>query len=249
MTTVSRRGEAQYYDDFYAHEAQRVLSGRFMRLSRSRAARQVLKWVGPFAGTRVLSLGSGDSFIESAVATEAEELIAIDLSAKAIAVARTKAPPKFHFLVGDATNQPFRPASFDIILAFGFLHHVPAVIPTIMSQAYQTLRPGGVFLSMDPSARRLAQLGRWLTPGAWRKYHSPEEHELDPDFVAGCASTAGFDDVRIRLYDFIANPIAWVVPGLPNPLGRAILALDEVALRVPLLRRLASGFGVIARRP
>ncbi len=242
--------EAQYYDDFYAHEAHKIFGARFMRLSRTRIARQVLKWAGPFSETRVLSLGSGDIFVESAVAAEAEELIAIDLSAEAIAVARTKAPAKFHFLVGDATNLPLRPASFDVILALGFLHHVPeTVVPRVIGQAHEMLRPGGVFLSLDPSSRRLARLGRWLTPGAWRKYHSPEEHELNPAFVAQCASAAGLNQVRVRWFDFIANPIAWVIPGLPNPLGRAILALDEIAIRVPLLRGLASAFAVIARRP
>ena len=241
--------EAQYYDEFYSHEAQKVFSGRFMRRVRSRTLRQILSWAGPFSGTRVLSLGCGDGFYEHAVAAVAQELQAIDLSAKAIAMARTTAPPNIVFQMGDATNLPFSPATFDVILALAFLHHVPdAVIPRIIAQAYETLRPGGVFLSMDPSAWRLARVGRWITPRAWSKYHSPEEHELDARFVAGSASAAGFTYVRTRWYDFLANPIAWLMPNLPNPVGRVIFALDNVALRVPLLSRLSSGFAVIARR-
>jgi hypothetical protein len=59
---------------------------------------------------------------------------------------------------------------------------------------------------------------------------------------------AGFTDVQLRTVDFGLGPLAWVWPNCPAWLARALLAVETVIIRLPLLGRVASGFAAIARK-
>ena len=111
------------------------------------------------------------------------------------------------------------------------------------------LRTGGAFYSSDPSRRRLVRYFAGLVRGTYDRYHSPDERELDPPVVAALAAAAGFSQAAISYSDYFLGPLAWLAPGTPRALAPALAALDDMMLKVPLLRRYASSFSLLARAP
>jgi hypothetical protein len=80
-----------------------------------------------------------------------------------------------------------------------------------------------------------------------RKYQSPDERELDASSTARLFAHAGLD-TRIDFYDFVSSPLAGLLPGWEMGY-RAARRVDDMIVRVPLLRRLGSNFEVIAHKP
>ena len=50
----------------------------------------------------------------------------------------------------------------------------------------------------------------------------------------------------ISYTDYFLGPLAWLAPRTPASLAAALEAMDNLALRVPLLRRYASSFSLCA---
>jgi SAM-dependent methyltransferase len=133
------------------------------------------------------------------------------------------------------------------VAAFAFLHHLDdAAIRDTLRTARKALRPGGLFYSSDPSRRRLVGLFRGLVRKTYDRYHSPDERELDARTLVALAGEAGFSEMKTGYSDYFLGPLAWLAPGAPPSLARALEAMDNLALRVPLLRRYASSFYLCA---
>jgi SAM-dependent methyltransferase len=89
---------------------------------------------------------------------------------------------------GDATSMPLPDASFDTVVAFTMLHHVPARLhDKLLAEACRVLRPGGTFAGMDstPSLR-------------WNLAHLfDDRNPVDPSTFGARLEAAGFTDVRV----------------------------------------------------
>ena len=234
--------EREYHDRHYAAEAALFDTPLFRRVH-DRAAREFLRATRAGRSHRVLSLGCGDGSIERRLAPHVGAIVGVDISPVAIARARIKSAGYTN--LSFAENPPAGP--FDIVAAFAFLHHLDddAIRDTLRS-ARRLLRPGGLFYSSDPSRRRLIGLFRGLVRRTYERYHSPDERELDPTALAALFAGVGFNRPEMGYCDYFLGPLAWLAPGTPAGLARALEALDNLALRVPLLRRYASSFYLCA---
>jgi len=76
----------------------------------------------------------------------------VDLDPRMIRRARRKsgALPDATFIEGDVTSLEFPHATFDLVMDFGIVHHVPNWRDAL-SEVHRTLRPGGEFLFEDLS--------------------------------------------------------------------------------------------------
>lgn len=244
--------EREYHDQHYAAEAAIFASPLFRRVH-ARAVRQFLRATGAGRKHRVLSLGCGEGSIERRLAPHVGEVVGLDISAVAIEQARAGAEAaglrNLSFAVAGESGLRLEPLGrFDLVAAFAFLHHLDdAGLREALSAARRALRPGGVFYSCDPSDRRLVGLFTGLVRGAFERHHSPDERELDPEALAKLAIEAGFAPPAIGYTDYFLGPLAWLAPGTPRWLGAPLAALDGAAVRVPLLRRYASSFSMMAR--
>jgi SAM-dependent methyltransferase len=236
--------ERDYHDQHYEAEARLFETPLFRRVH-ARAAREFLRATGAGRAQRVLSLGCGDGSIERLLAPHVGTVAGVDISPVAVAQARAKSAgiPNLSFHAGEAW--PAGP--YDIVAAFAFLHHLDdAAIRATLRAARAALRPGGIFYSSDPSARRAVALFRGLVRGAYERYHSPDERELDPGALSGLFIEAGFARVEIGFTDYFLGPLAWLAPATPQALAPACEALDNLALKRPLVRRYASSFSLCA---
>ena len=241
--------ERDYHDLHYAAEARIFASPIFGRVH-DRSAADFLRLTGAGSAQRLLSLGCGDGALERRLAPHLGEIVALDISAVAIAQAAGRcAAPNVSFRVWQPEAEPLeRLGAFDVVAAFAFLHHLDdGAIRAMLGTARRVLRPGGVFYSSDPSRRRLVGLFRGLVRGAYERHHSPDERELDPETLAALAVDAGFSRPAIGYSDYFLGPLAWLAPGTPGWLAGGLEALDNFARGVPLVRRYASSFSLLAR--
>jgi 2-polyprenyl-3-methyl-5-hydroxy-6-metoxy-1,4-benzoquinol methylase len=121
-------------------------------------------------GKVVLDLGSGTGRFTSILqAWNAKHVVAVDMSqAIDVTVENTKAQPNTTYMQADLMNLPFGEGEFDIVLAWGVLHHTPST-----KKAFQTvvrhLKSGGsmhiyVYGTTKQLRRKTITLYRKITP-------------------------------------------------------------------------------------
>jgi SAM-dependent methyltransferase len=95
----------------------------------------------------VLDLGCGAGIPMSATLAAGRSLTGVDISAVQIALARANVPSAT-FVQADMTTLDFPPGSFDAVVAFYSLTHVPRAEHAALFGRIRTwLRPGGLFLA------------------------------------------------------------------------------------------------------
>lgn len=244
--------ERDYHDHHYEYDAPAIMQSPLFRRVHARAARQFLRRTAAGKAHRILSLGCGDGSIEQRIAPHVHSIVGLDVSPVAIeqakASARAAGLANASFLVWRPESDPLAAlGSFDVVAAFAFLHHLDdEAIQHSLVNARAALNAGGQFYSSDPSERRLVGLFTALVRSTYERYHSPDERELCPEQLAAAARAAGFSRPMIRYTDYFLGPLAWLAPGTPGWLCAGLEAVDNLVVAVPLLRRYASSFSLLA---
>ena len=244
--------EQEFHDRHYESEGARIHETRLFHRLRERSAHDFLRRTRVGTAHRVLSLGCGDGSIERILAPHVGEIVGVDISPVAIAQAQSKADAdglrNLKFVASDAGSLGLKEfGQFDCIAAFAFLHHLDdAAIVALLAEARNVLRRGGSFYSSDPSRKRLIGLLTAFVRMTYDRYHSPDERELDPSHLIGLVTKAGFPKPAVGYGDYFLGPLAWVAPGTPRWLAGPLMMLDNIALNVPVARRFASSFSLVA---
>ncbi len=136
----------------------------------------------------------------------------------------------------DAERLPFEDQSFDLAFGHAVLHHLPD-LEAALAELRRVLRPGGTLAFCGEPSRygdllaAVPKRGATLLSPLWRRLvgasaRSPDPgersdgHELEPavdvhsfrpDRLAGMLHEAGFEQVRIRGEELLANAYGWTV--------------------------------------
>jgi SAM-dependent methyltransferase len=116
------------------------------------------------AGADVLELGCGAGVPMTAALAENRNVTGVDISATQIGLAREHVPGAT-FIRADMTELQFAPGSFDAVVAFYALTHVPRdEQPSLLGRICEWLRPGGVLIASmgaedDPGGIEAGWLG------------------------------------------------------------------------------------------
>jgi SAM-dependent methyltransferase len=127
--------------------AERYLAWSDLRPSptRLRYLALALELIPP--GCDVLELGCGAGIPMTAALAESRTITGVDISTTQLEMARRNVPSAT-FLQADMTTLAFEPASFDAVLAFYSLSHVPRHEQAeLIARIRGWLRPGGLFLA------------------------------------------------------------------------------------------------------
>lgn len=151
--------------------------------------RTTLPWATegvPLDGRAILELGPGPGLTTDWLRPHADALTTIEYDASD-AAALAQRLPGVDVRHGDATALPFDTASFDVVLCFTMLHHIPTsdLQDRLLSEARRVLRPGGVFAGSD---------SRW-GPLFALAHAGDTLHLIDPDTFETRLRGAGFVDV------------------------------------------------------
>ena len=248
------QNDQSYHAHFYEHNANRIFSSPVLAELHLRKYRFLSKHILQTPKDCLLSLGSGEGRMETQIAARVGQVLGVEICEAAVkkAIARAKSVNLINlfFQVGDIRNLEMPPNSFDAVLALGILHHLSeSSIKNILRNSRSWLKPGGVFLSIDPSSRRFVKVLKWLVVKVYEKYHSPEERELKVENVLNTFREIEFSRITLHYIDFFLNPLVWIVPKFPKILMPLALALDSLLCSAPFVKRFASGFAVVAHKP
>ena len=159
---------------------------------------------GGFAAKSVLDVGCGGGILAEAMAVAGARVTGIDLSQKALSVARlhqleSGVAVDYRLIAAEALAAQ-APATFDVVTCMEMLEHVPAPQSTIAACA-KLVRPGGLVvfatLNRNPKAYLFAVLaGEYLLKLLPRGTHDYAKF-IKPSELVGFARAAGLepDDV------------------------------------------------------
>jgi SAM-dependent methyltransferase len=135
-------------------------------LSRTRLERGTGWDLDELRGERVLEIGCGAGRFTEVLAAAGAEVCAVDATSAVDACRRTvREAPNVHLLQADLLALPLEPGSFDRVLCYGVLQHMPdprAAFHALVAQ----VRPGGL-LAADVY-RRPEYVDRWSSKYLWR---------------------------------------------------------------------------------
>jgi 2-polyprenyl-6-hydroxyphenyl methylase/3-demethylubiquinone-9 3-methyltransferase len=155
---------------------------------------------GSLSGKRTVDVGCGGGILTEAMARAGANVIGIDLSEKALAVARlhqleSGVEVDYRAIAAEALAAQ-EPASFDVVTCMELLEHVPDPASTVAACA-KLIRPGGlaVFstINRNPKAYLLAVIGaEYLLRLLPRGTHDYARF-IKPSELAGFARRAGLE--------------------------------------------------------
>jgi ubiquinone/menaquinone biosynthesis C-methylase UbiE len=155
------------------------------------------KFVARYAAQkRVLDLGCGEGYGSDALTHRARFLVAADRDVVAVAYARQKyARPNLAFVVCDAQALPFRTASFEMVVSFEVIEHVPNV-RGYLEEVKRVNAGQGVAIISTPN--RLIRLLPFQKP--WNRFHLREYAARDLERTLGVVFS------RVRMCGITATP-------------------------------------------
>ncbi len=111
---------------------------------------------------------------------------------------------------GDAQNLPFEDGSYDAVVVFSGLHHLPRYHKTL-TDSHRILRPGGCFFCFEPNDNAWYRAPmRYLRGKKWVRdfieIYSEDEGYLNPLEVGKAFASAGFSDIRVDYMTPRFNP-------------------------------------------
>jgi ubiquinone/menaquinone biosynthesis C-methylase UbiE len=122
--------------------------------------------LGPAARGRILDLAAGPGIVSSALASEAREVVALDLTPETLRLARQRCRAGDHRNVqrvcGDALATPFRDAAFDGVVLRLALHHLESPERTLgRGELRRLLEQTGFELCEDRSFTVARSFAEW----------------------------------------------------------------------------------------
>jgi ubiquinone/menaquinone biosynthesis C-methylase UbiE len=156
--------------------------------------REVVRMLPRLQGD-ILELCIGSGMLTEHMPATYRSYTGLDLSSTLLATLAHRMP-QLSLVQGNAEDLAFEDASFDAVVVFAGLHHLPHLERTI-TQAARVLRRNGTFVCLEPSSRAW-----YRTPMTWLRdwigIYSEDEVFLDPRTVSAALRQAGFGDLRER---------------------------------------------------
>ncbi|HKI29725.1 MAG TPA: class I SAM-dependent methyltransferase [Actinomycetota bacterium] len=157
----------------------------------------------PEGGT-VLDLGCGAGLVTADLTTRAR-VVGVDISAGQLELARRNAPAA-RFVRADMVDPAFAPASFDAVVAFWTLIHVPREVhASLLARIHGWLKPGALFAgtlgSGDNPAEHVPDF--YGAPMYWSHF--------DGDTNRGLLRGAGFDILQADEIEDEGETPLWVI--------------------------------------
>lgn len=229
--------ERTFHDDRFADE-HRQAAAKYYAVDTGRARYEDLIDRAATAGRTVLEYGCGTGSEAFELARTGAHVVGIDISGVGVAEAKARAERegvRAEFLLMDAEQLGYGPASFDLVCGSGILHHLD--MERSLTEVRRVLKPGGTAVFYEPlGTNPIINLYRRFTPAM----RSPDEHPLVPADLE--LMRRHFREVDVSHHNLLslAGAILLRVPKIGDALVHALQRFDDVLFRsVPATRRFA----------
>ena len=182
----------------------------------------------------VLDFGCGNGiYSEKVLNFNPSKLTAIDISEKAIEIAKSKGHDKIDFKVENCENTKLDSSSFDIVYGVGILHHLS--LKKAVKEAERLLKKDGNLLFIEPlGTNPIINLYRKFTPNA----RSDDEHPLTFSDIKYFESLLG--KVKIHYYGFFTLIFLPLYKSPKNSKIFSVLSkIDKILFTMPFFKFLA----------
>lgn len=101
---------------------------------------------------KVLNIGCGYGWFELwSLKQKVGEIVGIEIDDESLSAARTISDPRVHFRIGSAIKLPFKDNSFDTVVSWEVLEHIPKnTEPEMFSEVNRVLKNNGTFYLSTP---------------------------------------------------------------------------------------------------
>lgn len=159
-------------------------------------------------GSSVLDLGCGSGKPADVEISKEHQVTGVDISRTQINLARQNVPTG-HFLHGDAGSAEFPPSSFNAVVSFYTLEHIPREEhKTVLRRIYKWLRIGGLLLISMEAGDYDDVMGEWLGVPMFISCY-------DPETMKQMVNEVGFElletDIETQLEGGNDIPFLWVL--------------------------------------
>jgi len=118
-------------------------------------------------GKKILEIGVGDGYGMQYLADAAGAYTGVDIDSARLSRAKSKYG-LHHALVMDGLRLGFKPCTFDVVLCFHIIEHIPeATVRKFLQEVKEVLRPQGLFICATPNALKNMK-------------HKGDRYQLDP---------------------------------------------------------------------
>lgn len=198
----------------------------------------------------VLDLGCGVGLYTYELARRGAVAVGVDTNLEYLGKARAQSGAgRSYFVCADAQKLPFRDGAFDMAVSVEVLSHIPPQPRTCAFQAVQrVLREGGrAYYTMHNNWRLI--VGRWLRLQRAREVYQTSNLDvwpMDPARVAASLADCGMRPLGTVRYLNYHSRFSYS-NHKPNTFASwLVVALEGLVCRVPLVRRLAITFLLVA---
>jgi len=201
----------------YDRIAERYLAWSGLRPSAARQRALTIAEAAIPPGANVLELGCGAGLPMTAALAVGRNVTGIDISSAQLALARVNVPGAT-FVKADLTTLDWPAATFDAVVAFYVLTHVPREAHAeLLARIRRWLRPGGVFIASlgvedDPGGIEADWLGVDM-------YFSHFSARINRRLVAASGLQIERADVVAEPEDRFGARFLWVLARAPLPAG------------------------------
>ena len=228
--TAAASYDAKWGIDF-GPEGQRQVTGKLAKAVGRRHA------AGPFGRSLEIGAGTGYFTLNLLRGGVVREAVASDISPGMLATLQANAQRlglEVETRAADAEALPFEDESFDLVFGHAVLHHLPDLAQAF-NEFFRVLRPGGTLVFAGEPSRlgdRIASVPKraavnaaplWRTLMGARAAEHPgrhgdgdadlerrvDVHAFVPGDLSGFARGAGFERVRVRGEELLANWFGW----------------------------------------
>lgn len=159
-------------------------------------------------GSSVLDLGCGSGKPADVEVSKKHQITGVDISQKQIDQAQQNVP-NGNFLHGDAGSVAFPPGSFDAVVSFYTLEHIPRKEhKTVLKRICDWLKVGGLLLISIEAGDYDDVIGEWLGVPMFISCY-------DPDLMKQMITEAGFERLETAIeYQLEGDneiPFLWVL--------------------------------------
>lgn len=173
---------------------------------RMRWVKKVLSCLPP--DSSVLDLGCGSGIPADVEISKDHMVTGIDISQAQVSLARLNIP-KGYFIHGDLGSVEFQPSSFNAVVSFYTLEHIPREEhQVILRRIFQWLKPGGLLLISMEAGDYEGFFGEWLGVPMYMSC-------FDPETMNQLVQRAGFELLESAIESQVeqdhAIPYHWIL--------------------------------------